>query len=68
MAVLGDWTASQAARRAEAGLLAPMEYVQIPSGILLGWAVFAETPGWTLPFGVALMLVATVHLARSAGR
>jgi len=68
LAVLGDWTASQAARRAEAGLLAPMEYVQIPSGILLGWAVFAETPVWTLPIGVALMLLASLYLARSAGR
>ncbi|MCS6890348.1 MAG: DMT family transporter [Rhodovarius sp.] len=68
LAVLGDWLASLAARRAEAGLLAPMEYSQIPAGILLGWAVFAELPGWTLPIGVLLMLGASLYLARSAGR
>lgn len=64
----GDWLASNAARRAEAGLLSPMEYIQIPAGALFGWLVFAELPGEWLPAGVALMLAATVYLARAAGR
>ncbi|MBC7432903.1 MAG: DMT family transporter [Rubritepida sp.] len=64
----GDWLASNAARRAEAGLLSPMEYIQIPAGALFGWLVFAELPGEWLPVGVALMLAATVYLARAAGR
>lgn len=64
----GDWLASNAARRAEAGLLSPMEYIQIPAGALFGWLVFAELPGEWLPVGVALMLAATVYLARAARR
>ena len=64
----GDWLASNAARRAEAGLLSPMEYIQIPAGALFGWLIFAELPGEWLPVGVALMLAATVYLARAARR
>ena len=67
-ALLGDWLAANAARRAEAGLLSPMEYIQIPAGALLGFVIFAELPNWGLPLGVALMLAATVYLARSSGR
>lgn len=67
-ALAGDWLASNAARRAEAGLLSPMEYVQIPAGALFGWLIFAELPNQWLPLGVALMLAATAYLARSAGR
>jgi len=68
LAVVGDWMVSGAARRAEASLLSPMEYVQIPAGALLGFVIFAEYPNWGLPLGVALMLAATLYLARSAGR
>ena len=64
----GDWLASNAARRAEAGLLSPMEYIQIPAGALFGWLIFAELPGEWLPMGVALMLAATLYLARAARR
>jgi drug/metabolite transporter (DMT)-like permease len=64
--VVGDYMVSSAARRADAGLLAPMEYVQIPSGAFWGWLVFSELPGWGLPLGVALMLGASLYLARSA--
>ena len=64
----GDWLASNAARRAEAGLLSPMEYIQIPAGALFGWLIFAELPGEWLPVGVALMLAATLYLARAARR
>jgi len=67
-ALAGDWLASNAARRAEAGLLSPMEYIQIPAGALFGWLIFAELPSEWLPLGVALMLAATVYLARAAGR
>ncbi len=67
-ALAGDWLASNAARRAEAGLLSPMEYIQIPAGALFGWLIFAELPSEWLPVGVALMLAATVYLARVANR
>jgi drug/metabolite transporter (DMT)-like permease len=68
LAVAGDWLVSNAARRTEASLLSPMEYIQIPAGALWGFLIFAEYPNWGLPFGVVLMLAATVYLARAAGR
>lgn len=68
MAVLGDFMASWAVRRAPVGLLAPMEYAQIPASALLGLLFFAEAPGWTLLWGTLLMVAATLYLARSAGR
>ncbi|GIX09066.1 DMT family transporter [Elioraea sp.] len=63
-ATLGDLCASLAARRAEASLLAPVEFVAVPIGALIGWAVFAERPGWPLAVGAALMAVSVGYIAR----
>ena len=68
LAVAGDFCASWAARRAPVGLLAPIEYVQIPASALIGALAFAETPGWNLLWGTLIMVAATLYLARSAGR
>jgi drug/metabolite transporter (DMT)-like permease len=68
LAILGDFCASWAARRAPVGLLAPIEYAQIPASAALGMLIFAETPGWTLLWGTLIMVAATLYLARSAGR
>ncbi len=68
LAILGDFCASWAARRAPVGLLAPIEYVQIPASAMLGMLFFAETPGWALVWGTLIMVGATLYLARSAGR
>jgi len=68
LAILGEFCASWAARRAQVGLLAPVEYAQIPASALLGLLFFAEQPGWTLLWGTLIMVGATLYLARSAGR
>lgn len=68
LAVLGDFCASWAVRRAPVGLLAPMEYVQIPASAAFGALFFAEAPGWNLLAGTLVMVAATLYLARSAGR
>jgi len=68
LAILGDFCASWAARRAPVGLLAPIEYVQIPASALIGFLAFAETPGWALLWGTLIMVGATLYLARGAGR
>jgi drug/metabolite transporter (DMT)-like permease len=68
LAICGDFCASWAARRAPVGLLAPIEYVQIPASAALGWLFFAEAPGWQLAAGTLVMVGATLYLARSAGR
>jgi drug/metabolite transporter (DMT)-like permease len=67
-AVLGDFCASWAVRRAPVGLLAPVEYAQIPASALFGAAFFAETPGWMLLWGTLVMVGATLYLARGAAR
>ena len=68
LAILGDFCASWAARRAQVGLLAPVEYAQIPASAVLGMLFFAEQPGWMLLWGTLIMVGATLYLARSAGR
>lgn len=59
-----DLAASAAARRAEVGLLAPIEYAQIPASAMLGWAIYAERPGLALLAGTVVMLGATLYLVR----
>jgi drug/metabolite transporter (DMT)-like permease len=68
LAILGDFCASWAARRAPVGLLAPIEYVQIPASAAIGLVAFGEPPGWELLWGTLIMVAATLYLARSAGR
>ncbi|WP_226381946.1 DMT family transporter [Falsiroseomonas ponticola] len=68
LAILGDFCASWAARRAPVGLLAPIEYVQIPASAVIAMLAFAERPGWELVWGTLIMVAATLYLARSAGR
>jgi drug/metabolite transporter (DMT)-like permease len=68
LAIAGDFCASWAVRRAPVGLLAPVEYAQIPASALLGFWFFAESPGWGLLWGTLVMVGATLYLARSAGR
>lgn len=63
-ATLGDLCASLAARRAEASLLAPVEFAAVPMGALVGWAVFAERPGWPLAAGAVLMAVSVGYITR----
>jgi drug/metabolite transporter (DMT)-like permease len=68
LAVLGDLLLQAASRRAELGLLAPIEYVSIPVSAAFGLMLFGEQPGWGLGAGTALMLAATLWLVRGARR
>lgn len=63
-AIAGDFLASHAARRAEASLLAPVEFVQVPLGALIGFFAFGERPGWPLFAGAALMTLSVGYIAR----
>lgn len=68
LAIMGDFLAAWATRRAPIGLLAPIEYVQIPASALIGLLAFGEAPGWDLLWGTLIMVAATLYLARGAGR
>jgi drug/metabolite transporter (DMT)-like permease len=63
-AIAGDFCASHAARRAEASLLAPVEFVQVPLGAAIGFAAFGERPEWPLFAGAALMALSVAYIAR----
>jgi drug/metabolite transporter (DMT)-like permease len=63
-AIAGDFCASLAARRAEASLLAPVEFVQVPLGAAIGFAAFGELPGWPLFAGAGLMTLSVAYIAR----
>lgn len=67
-ALLGDFAASAAARRSPVGLLAPIEYVQIPAAAMIGLLAFGEQPGWSLLWGTLIMVGATVYLAQRSQR
>ncbi|MDB5370230.1 MAG: putative rane protein [Roseomonas sp.] len=66
-ALASDLAASAAAKRCEVGLLAPIEYSQIPASALIGWALFAEQPGRGLLAGTVVMFGATLYLLRRGG-
>jgi drug/metabolite transporter (DMT)-like permease len=68
LAVLGDLLLQAASRRAEIGLLAPIDYAGIPISAGFGLLLFGESPGWGLALGTALMLAATLWLARGVRR
>lgn len=53
---LGGYFISQAYRVAEAGFVAPFEYLAMPLSILWGYLVFAEVPDPTTLLGAALII------------
>lgn len=66
-AMAGDFLASWSARRIPVGLLAPIEYVQIPAAAMIGLVAFGEAPGWSLLWGTLIMVGATLYLAHRSG-
>ena len=57
------WLMTLGYARAEAQKLAPLEYTALIWAGLYGWIVFAETPGWQLWTGAALIITACLLIA-----
>jgi drug/metabolite transporter (DMT)-like permease len=60
---LAGFLIGQAYRLAEAGLVAPFEYVALPMGVTFGFLVFGEFPdliGWA---GIAMIIGAGLYMA-----
>ncbi|MBE9606838.1 DMT family transporter [Acetobacteraceae bacterium H6797] len=68
LAVMSDFFSSWAVKRAEVGILAPIEYAQIPASAAIGFLAFGEMPPWVLIPGTMLMIGATIYLARRSSR
>jgi len=68
---MGGYFISQAYRVAEAGFVAPFEYIAMPLSILWGYLVFSEVPDLTTLLGAALIIGAglfTVWRETQAGQ
>ena len=62
---------AEAFRRAEAGLLAPFQYLEIVGAVGLGFAVFGDLPDAMTALGTAVILGSgayVVHRERAAGQ
>lgn len=58
-------------QRAPAGVLAPLQYLEIVTAVTVGWLVFGDLPGATTWAGVAVIVGAglvVVHRERAAAR
>jgi len=58
---VGGYLISQAYRMAEAGVLAPFEYVALPLALFWGFAIFGEVPDVVAWLGIALIAFAGVY-------
>ncbi len=54
-----------AVARIETGLAAPLQYLEIPSATLLGWAVFGDFPDALTWVGTTIIVAAGLSLARA---
>lgn len=52
----------EAYKRAEAAIVAPMQYSQILWAIFYGWLLFDEWPGWTTFAGVGLIIASGLYI------
>lgn len=58
----------QAYRHAEAGVLAPVAYLRLVFIGIAGFVVFGEIPDWATWFGAAIIISATLYMARREAR
>lgn len=50
------YTLSQAYRMADAGTIAPFEYVGLPLAVFWGWLIWSDLPNQTVTLGIGLIL------------
>jgi drug/metabolite transporter (DMT)-like permease len=61
MSALSGYFVSQAYRIAEAGLVAPIEFVAMPLSVLWGFLIFDAIPGLTTVMGMVLILASGLY-------
>ncbi|MCG3267219.1 DMT family transporter [Yoonia sp. I 8.24] len=55
-------------RFAPASTLAPMQYLEIPFGTAIGWAIFADLPNGLATFGIFITMAAGLYVIIREGR
>ena len=66
--VLGQWAITEAFRRGEAAVIAPLEYTALAWGIGLDWVLWATPPNGRTLLGALIVIAAGVYLIRSERR
>lgn len=68
LAGTGHWLFTAAFRHAPASLLAPVQYLQLAFGGVLGWAVFGHLPDAPALAGMAIIAAAGIAVSLRSGR
>jgi len=68
LSVAGQYCVAQAASRAEATVIAPMDFFQLPVAALIGFVMWREALAWQTVAGALLILMAVLGIARTEGR
>lgn len=61
---VGQWTLTEAFRRAESSVIAPLEYTALAWGAGLDWLFWATAPGGRTLIGAAIVIASGVYLMR----
>ena len=59
---LGHFLMSWALRHAPAATLAPMQYLEIPFGTLIGWLIWRDRPNGLAALGIAITMAAGLYV------
>ena len=62
LVALTHWMISQALARAEAGLLAPLQYLEIIAATLIGWIIFGDFPDAITWLGTTIIVGAGAYV------
>jgi drug/metabolite transporter (DMT)-like permease len=62
LAAISHQMIAHAFARAEAGVLAPLQYLEIFSAVLIGWLVFGDFPDRLTWFGTAIIIGAGIYV------
>jgi drug/metabolite transporter (DMT)-like permease len=71
LGVVGHQTLAHGLKRAEASLIAPMQYLEIVSGTLFGWWVFSDFPDFWTWVGTGIIVssgIYVLHREQQLGR
>ena len=63
IATCGHWLVVMAFKRAQAVVLAPLQYLEILSATLLGWVFFDDFPDPVAWFGIAIIISSGLYVA-----
>ena len=64
----GMWLTIEAYRAGEVSALAPFPYLRLVFAVIAGFLIFSEWPSWNSLIGMAIIVAATIYIAREERR